>query len=1164
MRRLSLSCVKLAGFIVVLVVVAMGLFTARLSQGPLKLDGLGDKIAAALQDRFGRGARVALGDTSLVQRGFGPSLRIDKLKISGPDGQAVLFAPQAEVSVDPFALLFGKVVPRRLEVFDVTLRLVLLENGHLALAAGDGAKPFFEIGGRDPADGKATEPTPAATPVTPPVAGSSRRALVMTEAGAALRQFMDVLTDPRSPLAAVDRLGVSRGTLVIEDEANEQPPTTYSNLDLSFDRAHGKTIFALAADGPNGRWTVSALAAGHPGAERTFNLKIDQLSTDELQLLTGSRTLGMETDMPIALSADVALKPDNTLSEAAGSFKLGPGFLRLDDPDFEPSFIDTIDGAFHWNASARTIDLDRLRYVEGGTHFTLDGKVTPPRDEGQPWQIAAATTAPGLLAPDRKGEAPVVIKSASLDGRLELDRKTFVLKRFDVMADPGGVAFSGTVDWLAGPHIRLGGKLDPTPVTTVGRAWPAFMASPARAWIVTRFEAGTVTSGTLRIDYDQTALARMRADRTPPDASVVLDFTLSKGKLLFLKGVPELDDIEGHGHITGQTSHFWLDSGTIDIDGRKVAVRDGLFEVKNADVKPVAATLTAHVDGSVEAVAGILARDALKPYASIPLDPSTLHGEVDGELTKALLLGKGASSAQAPLTVDAKIKGFAAEHIIGKESLENADVSIQVAKGALKAAGQGRIFGAPASFEISRVGAGPPTAVITATLDDAARARVGLSAIPGVTGPMTAHVNATLGDPSKIKAQVALDLTRTSIAAGLIGLDKPAGRAAKVDFTVQPGDDRMLIEPIAVDVGSLQGRGGIELDGDNAFKAAHFSMLKVSPGDDMKVDVAKGEDGFKLTIRGSTIDARPFLKALTTTPVADAPSAKTKAAKATAISRSARAEKAELEGLGGFDVDLHSGLLTGFNREVMSGVDLKLSKRAGKIRQFSVKGSFGRDAVSGSMDAAQRVRVASRDAGALVSFVDLYKHMEGGNLAADMTLDGDALAGNLEIRDFVLRDEPAIRSLVARSTTLSAPGQDEAAAKRINGDAVSFNRLKVDFERDGSRLELSDATMYGPEIGLSVDGWLDYSHNRVAMNGTFVPVFALNNMFAQIPVIGAVLGGKSTEGLLAITFKISGAAASPTLTINPLSAVTPGFLRNIFGNLEMPGVQIDGGEAPSR
>jgi hypothetical protein len=236
----------------------------------------------------------------------------------------------------------------------------------------------------------------------------------------------------------------------------------------------------------------------------------------------------------------------------------------------------------------------------------------------------------------------------------------------------------------------------------------------------------------------------------------------------------------------------------------------------------------------------------------------------------------------------------------------------------------------------------------------------------------------------------------------------------------------------------------------------------------------------------------------------------------------------------------------------MSGVDLKLSRRGTQIRQFGVQGRFGRSTVSGSMDANQRVRIETKDAGALVSFVDLYQHMEGGDLNAKMTLGEETLDGYLEIRDFVLRDEPALRSLVARSQTVSAPGVDEEAARRINSAAVDFKRLKVNFSRQGSRLALRDATMYGPEIGLSVDGWLDYSHNQVAMNGTFVPAYAINNLFSQIPVFGVFLGGKSNEGLLAITFRISGLASSPTLSINPLSVIAPGFLRNIFGILDNP------------
>ena len=236
----------------------------------------------------------------------------------------------------------------------------------------------------------------------------------------------------------------------------------------------------------------------------------------------------------------------------------------------------------------------------------------------------------------------------------------------------------------------------------------------------------------------------------------------------------------------------------------------------------------------------------------------------------------------------------------------------------------------------------------------------------------------------------------------------------------------------------------------------------------------------------------------------------------------------------------------------MSGAELRLSKRNTAFRQFALQGRFGRFPVSGSMASNGTIRISARDAGALVSFIDLYKHMEGGNLAATMQLNDDTLSGNLEIHDFVLRDEPAIERLVATSTTLSAPGQDTEAARRIDAGAVEFSRLKVNFERAGSHLELRDATMYGPQIGLSVDGWLDYSHDRVGMKGTFVPAYAVNNLFSQIPVFGMFLGGKSNEGLLAITFNISGQASQPTLNINPLSVIAPGFLRNIFGVLDAP------------
>ena len=50
-----------------------------------------------------------------------------------------------------------------------------------------------------------------------------------------------------------------------------------------------------------------------------------------------------------------------------------------------------------------------------------------------------------------------------------------------------------------------------------------------------------------------------------------------------------------------------------------------------------------------------------------------------------------------------------------------------------------------------------------------------------------------------------------------------------------------------------------------------------------------------------------------------------------------------------------------------------------------------------------------------------------------------------------------------------------------------------------------------------------------------------------MPLFGPLLGGSQYEGLFAVNFRVGGQASAPTLTVNPLSAVAPGFLRKLFG-----------------
>jgi hypothetical protein len=152
--------------------------------------------------------------------------------------------------------------------------------------------------------------------------------------------------------------------------------------------------------------------------------------------------------------------------------------------------------------------------------------------------------------------------------------------------------------------------------------------------------------------------------------------------------------------------------------------------------------------------------------------------------------------------------------------------------------------------------------------------------------------------------------------------------------------------------------------------------------------------------------------------------------------------------------------------------------------------------------------------------------------------------GILNVRDFAVRGEAALDRVAA------APQQPGGPSP-----GVEFSRLRVDFTRSLGRFTVRDGLLKGPAIGGTVDGYIDYSRNDVRMRGTFVPLYGLNNMFGQIPIVGLFLGG-SNEGLLGVTYEVVGPPSAPVLRVNPISAVAPGLLRKFFefpsGNGTMP------------
>ena len=121
-------------------------------------------------------------------------------------------------------------------------------------------------------------------------------------------------------------------------------------------------------------------------------------------------------------------------------------------------------------------------------------------------------------------------------------------------------------------------------------------------------------------------------------------------------------------------------------------------------------------------------------------------------------------------------------------------------------------------------------------------------------------------------------------------------------------------------------------------------------------------------------------------------------------------------------------------------------------------------------------------------------------------------------------------------------------ASALSGSGLPFSDFRGDFTYDGSRLTLDRVLAFGEALGITADGWVDLDKDVMELQGTVAPAYALNSILGNVPILGPLLGGGS-QGLFAANFRLSGANADPQVTVNPLSALAPGVLRELFSPL---------------
>lgn len=1126
-RLLKRIVLAFGAAILLVAVLLVGLVYFNLESNPLVGRFVRDRIVSALQERIDPALKIEIGAVDIRREHQETIVRIHDFSVRGADGRGLITAPEGAITLNSASLLTLRIVPVDVRLNGLKVAVEVDEQGALVAGTGEG-----------------TTQAPEAAP------------------GAETAPLDHVKQIIGSGFASIDAMRTALG--------GRLPQVSVSNASVSLrDRRNGRT-YALSGIASTMESREDGLARGHfevkmrdaafavsmelsprKDGEQTFAARTENLQVSDLLAVAGMKAGLLEARQPVNATLTASVDKDGKARTASAGLAVGRLTFKAGPLPGDVVDIDSLSTTMTWTDGAKSIALPRVAVGIGGSTVTVAGDVLPPEQVDGAWAIRLAGK-DQILPGARPGDPSVNVATM----RIALDALP-AAARLDIgqvaLSGPAGeVELKGSV-WLD-DAARSGLKLDVKGSNLDARAaialWPQFAATNVRTYLADTLRGGLLPTFSLALDFPPDVMAQALAGKPVPEAALAIAWSVNRANYAPLKGMPPIRDGQGSGTVSGRMAKVLVTNGWVDLaGGRRVALSDASMTVADFTRKRPDARLRTRFSAPVDALAELMKSPALQSYMPRGVEPQNIRGQGEGEVTVQLPLPEagdapGQLRALAPgevkVAVNARLSNVTVEKAVGNDRLEAGNFTLGTDKDITTLKGEARVFGVPAQVDMRMGGRGPATASLTMVLDDAARARKGMAFGAMLTGPVQVKLTAQPGEGDQRDALVEADLARANVNDLLPGWHKKAGAPGKLRARLNEVSGGWLLDRLELDAGTLAVRGSLNLAGDGTFQKAQFSSFRLSPGDNAKLDAEREGGLTRIALTGNAFDMRPFLRSLQTGDIDKAGARDTEMA-------------------------LRVTVLSGFSGELITNADMKLALRGTELRRFDMTGRFDRGPVTARLQAgggqAGQLQIESEDAGAFLRFFDIYSRMRGGELILSVQLSKGKQTGSIFVKDFSLRNEPAMRRLVAdgagqahSDSTRLAP---EVASRLADGRDVPFTKMTAKFVRTAGRLDVTDAVMWGPEIGGSLTGYLDYQRDRVDLTGTFVPAYTLNNFFAQVPVLGPILGGGRNEGLFAVRYSIVGRVSAPTLNINPLTAIAPGFLRKL---IDFRGA---GGNAPS-
>ena len=927
-------------------------------------------------------------------------------------------------------------------------------------------------------------------------------------------RFLDRLFAPPSPdkpMSYLSLVTVVGGDITVIDQVLKKSwhmPAADVRLVREADGIRGRMSVVLAFAG---RQTEFDIDGAYDVASRrlTLNLDVRGMAPAAVASLLPEAALLEALEVPLTGSVSLQMPIDGVVEIVAVSLKGGVGRIVPPGPNSRPIPIESIALRATYNGPEARADIDYLEIDVGNAGNVY---VPAPIDHAFP------------------------ITGVMLRGRYLAKLGRFELKSLEAALDGPRLSLSGAID--AGAEnapiiVDVTGELRDVPVDRIKSFWPKGLGPDSYGWITTHLSNGAIDRAGIKGRFS------VRPDGSHQIIALNGDMDVRGATVDYLPPMPAVEGVDAHMEFDDKTFNVFMKSGrseNLTLERGKVFVT-GLRDVDQyADIELL-------VKGDFPDQLKYIDHEPLGFASALAINAKNAKGRATTELDLKFILEKNVTLDRLEVSGKSKLDDISMAGIFLGRGIDHGNLKIDVDKKGMTVKGDVMFDKIPAELTWRQnFGAKPEFRSqydVRAMIADIRRIEdLGLDMAPFsgdfIRGSVDAAIRFTILDDIDRRLRVTADIAGASMSAPILGWSKKKGTPGKADITLNLERNVVSDIPsfsISADDLTVNGAAKYALDGTGLEKI-EFKTIKFGRNDVSGAIIPRSDGGWDIGFQGKSLDISPIWNDFRTegATVADSDNP--------LLSRLTLA--VELDRVWLDDVTSVSGVSGTFARQESRWRTMLLRSKVNDAANFDLQLRPGED--------ENRVLlVTSDDAGAVLKLFDLYPNMVGGKLRITGKYDdaqADApLVGAINVNDYRIINAPVLARVVS---IMALTGILEA----LDGKGLAFNDLVIPFEMKQGTFKLNEARAAGASLGFTASGSIYRHADIVDLEGTVVPAYALNSAFGHIPLLGDILtGGEKGGGVFAASFTMTGPREAPVVSVNPLSALTPGILRKVFGIL---------------